>query len=71
MSEPCGICGELESAHHAYNARGMPAGCVCDPNEWGAEVLAICPAHEGDAGRNCRTCEHDAACHGVEVQEVR
>ena len=71
MSEPCGICGEPESAHHAYTARRMPPGCHCDPNEWDEEILPICVTHQGDVGRNCQACEHDVACHDVEVREVR
>jgi hypothetical protein len=58
----CRHCGEPESAHHEF-APQMPAGCQCDPGEWGDYVLDVCPRFEGAPGTPCSVCEHDEACH--------
>ena len=61
----CGVCGEWECSHHEFTPRIRPAGCCCDGQEWGdpANIPPVCESHQGDPGKNCQRCEHDAACH--------
>lgn len=44
----------------------LPAGCVCDPNEWEDphNVLPVCNKFNGSTDISyCGTCGHDYKCH--------
>lgn len=63
MADVCIHCGQTEDQHHAFEAKQMPTGCVCDPGTWGETVAEVCDAYQGDGRTYCGQCEHDRACH--------
>lgn len=71
MSLRCIYCGLPEEDHHAFVAPEQPAGCVCDPHEWGnpLNIPPPCKKFVGKAGQYCRVCEHDEACHAADRRE--
>lgn len=67
MADLCKHCGKTESEHHAFNAREIPRGCVCEPRDWGDpnNIPPVCRSYEADGWGLCKRCEHDAACHAT------
>lgn len=64
----CKHCGELESGHHAFEAKQVPTGCVCDEESWYMidDIPKVCETFIPDVGVRssyCKTCEHEAGCH--------
>ncbi len=77
MGEPlCIHCNAPESHHHAFEAPTIPAGCVCEPGDWGnpQSIPAVCSQYVRMGGeyddRVCKTCEHEEPCHATASTEA-
>lgn len=66
MGDICIHCGLTEDQHHAFEAKPMPVGCVCDSGTWGNSINDVCDEYRGDGHTYCGRCEHDHACHKEE-----
>ena len=66
MNARCIDCGRPEDEHHEFKLAVVPAGCKCDPSDWGnpLAVSAVCDEYrEKPEWGTCGVCEHDRECH--------
>lgn len=70
----CRHCGEDELDHCEFTPYVIPAGCVCDPEDWfdSDDIPVACSIFVVDTAPGyedrCATCGHERPCHKSEGQ---